>query len=270
MRHAYTIDQTTLSAHMPGQLCPSAIVSGAGQTMLMTESSSDKIVDLALRAACSEMGSRVGMASKPTRGEIVQKLSIRNTISLAWRIGRAILKCQRNTEISLVADRIIEEVGGPRTARKLFAGKIVQVDSHLHKGHTYGNLKIDALSATELAEESSKGVLPYMKSDGCLRIPFKNENILAEWESISGEREIIAVVPDLICVLDATSGESLGVPEFRYGLRVVVIGITCSPLWTSTPEALKLGGPAAFGYDVPYKPLGVYVEPRSIIEEYSV
>ena len=71
------------------------------------------------------------------------------------------------------------------------------------------------------------------------------------------------------CVLDSGSGKSLGVPEFKYGFRVTVLGITCSPRWTETPKGLEIGGPQAFGYNIDYKPLGEYVEPKSVIEEYA-
>lgn len=91
----------------------------------------------------------------------------------------------------------------------------------------------------------------------------------AEHTAADGTKNIIASVPDLICVIDASSGKSLGVPEFKYGYRVTVLGITCSPRWSDTAQGLKIGGPGAFGYDIPYKPLGTYVEPRSVIEEYA-
>jgi hypothetical protein len=109
-------------------------------------------------------------------------------------------------------------------------------------------------------------------SGGTLRIPFKNENILAEHTCADGSRiKIIAFVPDLIAVLDNGSGRELGVTEFKYDYRVTVMDITCSPQWTSTAAGLKTGGPNAFGYDgVVYKPIGEYVEPASVIWEYSV
>jgi DUF917 family protein len=106
---------------------------------------------------------------------------------------------------------------------------------------------------------------------GMLKIPFKNENILAEHTLPDGTTtRIVASVPDLIAVLDNGSGRALGVPEFKYGQRVTVIGITCSPRWTDTPAGLEIGGPKAFGYqNVEYKPLGQYAAPRSVIEEFS-
>jgi Protein of unknown function (DUF917) len=51
---------------------------------------------------------------------------------------------------------------------------------------------------------------------------------------------------------------------------VTVLGITCSPRWSDTPRGLEIGGPAAMGYkDVVYKPLGKYVEPKSVVLEYA-
>lgn len=262
-----TYYQTTMSVYRPGELVPAAIASGHGNCMIMTKSNTDKLVDVALRAACTEMGNRVGMAAKPTTGEVVKQCAVSNTMSLAWRIGRAVYACQHNANVNAVAERIIEEVGGSGSAKKLFCGRIINVASKLHKGHSYGTITLEPLLLVEDAT-----IPPPEYSTGLLHIPYKNENILAEHEpspSPSGARTIVASVPDLICVLDAGNGESLGVPEYRYGLRVIVLGITASPRWTDTEAGLALGGPAAFGYDFAYRPLGTYVEPRSVIDEYA-
>lgn len=58
---------------------------------------------------------------------------------------------------------------------------------------------------------------------------------------------MLATVPDLIAVLDAQSGSALGTPQYKYGLRVLVLGITAAPQWTNTQRGLELGGPSAFG-----------------------
>ena len=100
-------------------------------------------------------------------------------------------------------------------------------------------------------------------------LPFKNEIIASEHLTEDGKVSIVASVPDLIAVLDNGSGKALGVPEFKYGHRVTVIGITCSPRWVGTERALEIGGPKAFGFEDEYYPLGMYVEPRSVIKEYG-
>jgi DUF917 family protein len=269
MGRAYpTYWQTTLGVHYPGELVPCVIDSGDGKTILMTKASNDEIVDRALRASCAEMGSRVGMAAKPTTTEKVRKSGVLNTMSLAWRIGRCIALSEATNTMSTVAEAIVNEAGGPKSARILFRGKITQVERRVYKGHSHGSITI---TGTEEDDEGTTAAnrMPAMKVGGTLRIPFKNESIFAEHTSDSGDKEYLALVPDLIAVLDAGSGCALGVPEFKYGYHVIVVGITCSPLWSNTPEGLKIGGPGAFGYDLEYKALGEYVEPKSVIAEYS-
>jgi DUF917 family protein len=60
--------------------------------------------------------------------------------------------------------------------------------------------------------------------------------------------EMVATVPDLIAVLDAQNGSALGTPQYKYGLRVLVLGITAAPQWTGSERGIALGGPSAFGY----------------------
>jgi len=144
-----------------------------------------------------------------------------NTVSLAWRIGRCIARAEATNTISTVAEAIIHEVGGTKSAKILFRGKIVAVERKLFKGHSYGLITIAALAASEdESTEDQKARLPAIKTSGTLTIPFKNENIYAEHTSEEGERTIVASVPDLICVLDKGSGKSLGVPEFNSSNRL--------------------------------------------------
>ncbi|EQB56508.1 hydantoinase/oxoprolinase [Colletotrichum gloeosporioides Cg-14] len=271
MGRAYpTYWQTTLAVHAPLELVPCAIDSGDGKTIIMTRAPNDEIVDRALRASCSEMGSRVGMAAKPTTSDKVKKFGVLNTVSLAWRIGRSIALCQSTNTMSTVAESIIEEAGGSEAAKVLFRGKIMRVERRLFKGHSYGEVHIAAFESGDEDEAASvKDRAATVAQGGMLKVPFKNENILAEHTSEDGKTSILAAVPDLISILDNESGRALGVPEFKYGYRVTVIGITCSPRWTETQAGLDIGGPRAFGYDLDYKPLGKYVEPRSVIQEYT-
>lgn len=270
MGRAYpTYWQTTLAVHVPRELVPCAIDSGDGKSIIMTRAPDDEIVDRALRASCSEMGSRVGMAARPTKTEYVRKYGVLNTCSLAWRIGRCIARCEASNRLSTVAEAIIEEAGGAEAAKVLFRGKIVAVERRLVKGHSYGTVHIAAFTEDDQDDDQSATKAKPLVSGGTLKVPFKNENIFAEHTAEDGTSRIIASVPDLIAVLDNGSGRALGVPEFKYGYQVTVIGITCSPRWTEVPVGIEIGGPKAFGYDIPYQALGKYVEPRSVIEEYG-
>ncbi|KAF8438026.1 hydantoinase [Boletus edulis BED1] len=249
-------------------LLPCAISSGDGNVMIMTKAKRDSDVDAAFRAACIEMGTFVGQASRPLRVKDLGASMIVNTVSLSWRIGRAIALARKQSNIDQIGQVVVDAVGGPKTAKVLFSGKIIDVRRRLYKGHTIGEVVIAPLSADEEVQDNSDR--PEAKFDGTLTVPFKNENLFAEHTSPDGQMTMLATVPDLIAVLDAQSGSALGTPQYKYGLRVLVLGITAAPQWTSTQRGLELGGPSAFGFpDTPYKPLGVYCKPRSVIEEYA-
>jgi DUF917 family protein len=62
------------------------------------------------------------------------------------------------------------------------------------------------------------------------------------------------IVPDLICVLEAESGEPITTEALRYGQRVVVVGIS-TPEIMRTPEALAVFGPACFGLTDGFRPV---------------
>lgn len=261
--------QTSLTVHRPGEFVPCAIDSGDGRTMIMTRAPKDEAVDKPLRGAIMEMGSLVGFAPRPTTARIARDCGVLNTISLSWRIGRAIAQAEANNTLSNVADAIIEEVGGAQSAKVLFRGKITAIERTLHKGHSVGVLNITQTVSDddETAGARSEAAIAI---GGTLHIPFVNENIFAEHVATDGTKTILTTVPDLITVIDRHSGRAVGVPEYRYGCQVIVLGISCSPRWTDTPRGLEVGGPASYGYDdIKFRPIGKYVEPRSVITEYA-
>lgn len=233
-------------------LVPATIASGDGTLITMTRSRTDRLVDKALRAACVEMGCRAGKAGPPKSARVVKEQAITGTLSLAWWIGRAVA-LERN--INDKAQRIIDEVGGSESAAILGHGKIISVERVLKTGHTYGVLEVEgALS------DGTKAVI---------KIPFKNENAFVE-AVCDGESKIVASVPDLIAVIDAETGAGLGTPEYKYGLKVVIIAIAASPRWTDTERGMELGGPGSMGFDqVKYVPIGKYSKPRSVIDVFG-
>lgn len=238
----------------------------------MTSAPNDKIVDETLRAPVMSMGYYVGLAASPCTGEAVSKWAIKNTMSQAWRIGRCIDLARHSNNLSTVCEQIIDEVGGPSAAKILFRGKIVDIKRRLHKGHSHGEVVIqhveDDPTDTQTNRQSSLSVV----RGGFMRIPFMNENLMAIHAPSSKTKEpenIVASVPDLVTVMSAGSGKALGIGDYRYGIHVVVLGICCAPVW-QTEAGIRDGGPSAFGYDdVKYVPVGDYVAPRSVIDEYA-
>ena len=75
-----------------------------------------------------------------------------------------------------------------------------------------------------------------------------------EYLAVVEDGQVLATVPDIITVIDTYTGEVIGAGELRYGHRVVVLALPCPPVWR-TPTGLDLVGPAAFGLDLPYRPV---------------
>ncbi|KAL7424492.1 hypothetical protein Q5752_000176 [Cryptotrichosporon argae] len=241
-------------------LLPCAMSSGDGNVVFMTKARHYKEIDGILRAACVEMGTRAGTALRPLTKAQCDRALIRNTVSQAWRLGRAVELAARQANIGNIGPVLVDALGGDAAACVLFAGKIVDVARKIVKGHSYGEVVVQALAA----EDADDGP----KFEGSAKVPFKNENLYCE-VTAGGSSKIVAGVPDLIAVIDAQSGAALGTPDFKYGLRVLIVCVTAAPQWTDTPRGLALGALPAFGFDAPYEPIGKYAEPRSVIEEYS-
>jgi DUF917 family protein len=100
-------------------------------------------------------------------------------------------------------------------------------------------------------------------------IPFQNEFLYAAYTDSTGAEngEVVCTVPELISIL-GQDGEAIGSQELRYGLRVSVIGMPAHPLW-KTAKGLKVGGPEGFELKMPFKGVGDYTPPRSVIEDYN-
>lgn len=154
----------------------------------MMKAKTELDVERAFRAALSQMGSHVGCAKGPVSGANTKSWVVENTISLSWRIGRAVSLCRCRNSIDTVAESIIEEVGGSASAKVLFKGKIVGVERVTRMGHAYGEVIIEATTPEDGSPESTQP-----KSKGPtekLKIPFKNENILATKIDSAGEEKV--------------------------------------------------------------------------------
>lgn len=273
---------------------PAAVADGNGNVLVMPRASSDRQVERIVRAALAQMGSSVAMADAPVTGAECRRWAVEHTISQSWRIGRAVARARRDNRVDGVAETILAECGGAEAGRVLWKGKVVGVERTLRMGHVYGELVIEGAdvvdhddqqqqqqTATQKQPETVASISSGRKSQfrGLLKIPFKNENLAAirisrskgvDGKTVEKEEEVLGLVPDLVSVIDAQNGEAIGTPEYRYGLLVIVLGITASDRWTSE-RGIEIGGPKGFGMDhLTYKPLGKFVKPTSVIDEFDV
>ncbi len=74
---------------------------------------------------------------------------------------------------------------------------------------------------------------------------------------------MLAVVPDLICILDGETAEPITTEELRYGQRVKVMAVSVPPIMR-TPEALAVWGPRHFGFDLDFVPMAGAPDGREV------
>jgi DUF917 family protein len=209
---------------------PGALADPRGHEVIFAKIADPVVLERYARAVTIEMGGAAGYAFPPMTAGEVRRTAIPGTVTLAIEIGRAVRAAR--AALADPIDAALTVAGGQR----LFQGKIVDVERRMLGGFARGVLELDGTG-----DDSGRS----------LRIDFQNENLIAR----TGAGEILAVVPDLICLVDEDSAEPVTTEIVRYGLRVVVLGIP-APEMLKTPQALDVVGPAAFGYtDVPYVPL---------------
>lgn len=184
------------------------------------------------RAVTIQMGGSAGFAFPMMSGADLKSTVIPMTMTFARQIGDAVRSARREHRDPVA--EVIDRCGG----RHLFTGKIVDVERRLAAGFARGSLAIDGLDA-------DRGQV--------MTIDFQNENLIARRDG-----EVVAIVPDLICIVDKDTASPVSTEVLRYGLRVAVIGIP-APKILKTELALESVGPRAFGYDEPYRALdGIY------------
>lgn len=86
---------------------------------------------------------------------------------------------------------------------------------------------------------------------------FQNELLLAYRSSQVAnptQDNLLAVVPDLISIVDSETGRPIITEHLRYGQRVDVIAYPCNDKWR-TPKGIDVAGPEYFGYPVQYVPI---------------
>ncbi|HEY8415576.1 MAG TPA: DUF917 domain-containing protein [Thermaerobacter sp.] len=180
------------------------------------------------RATTIGMGGSAALAMPLVTGRQVKDFGIPGTLSLARRLGRAVLQARARHASPVPA--ILAEVPGVH----LLDGKVVDVERRTVQGFARGRVRVEGLDRFQGA---------------ILEIEFQNEYLVARRD---GRVEV--TTPDLICVIDADTGEPVSTEVLRYGLRVSVLGLA-APRQLKTPAALAVVGPRAFGYDVEFRPL---------------
>lgn len=225
------LQMKTFAAYgVPGS--PMAMAGERGETVIIDTGADDKRMEWLARGVTMRMGGVAHVAEFTMTGAQVRATAIRRTLTLALRIGRALREARESHEAPTRAlARTIADTDY-RHLRVLFSGKVVDVERRTDGGFARGKAKFASFDG-----------------DSQLSLLFQNEHLVAE---IDGR--VACTVPDLICVLDAESGEPITTEGLSYGQRTTVIAIATPPVMR-TPEALGAFGPEAFGLPGPFKPV---------------
>lgn len=194
-----------------------------------TDADNKRMEDLA-RAMAIRLGGMALLASYSMTAAQVRQSAIPGTVSLALALGR-VLKAAREDHRPLEG-ALDEALAGTVYGAPvhLVDGKVVDVERRTEGGFTIG--------VARLADD-----------EGGVELRFQNENLLAERDG-----RVLAIAPDLICLVEADSYEPITSERLRYGQRVRVVAIP-APAIMRTPDGLRLFGPTAFGIDRHHTPI---------------
>ncbi|HSP98041.1 MAG TPA: DUF917 domain-containing protein [Candidatus Dormibacteraeota bacterium] len=181
-------------------------------------------IERVFRSYCASKGGLIYFTFTLDR-PFLERALVRGSIRLALQLGRAVERA--GVEGGDPTEAILCVAGG----RRLFRGRIADVERRFRTGHDWGTLRLEGVDADRGRRAE---------------IAFKNEYLI-----LHVDRQVVLTVPDLITLVETDSGTPVTTEVVRTGLRVSVLGLRSSPLY-HTPEALRVAGPRAFGYDLPF------------------
>ena len=155
----------------------------------------------------------------------LQRALVRGTVRLALDLGCAAEQARASGDDPVAA--LLQVAGGTLLLR----GKILDVERRFRGGHDWGTLRLEGIDA-------DRG----RRAD----IDFKNEYLI-----LRVDETVALTVPELITLVETDCGTPVTTEVVRPGLRVSVLGLPSSPLY-HTAEALRVVGPQAFGYALPF------------------
>jgi len=217
---------------------PMAMCDEHGDTVLIESADNNRVEKLA-RPIVVQMGGLCMIAIYPMSGRAVKDTAVRGTLSLALRIGRAIGAARRQQRDPFDAlFECLHAIEHYQHARSLFDGKIADLRRETHNGWATGHVVLESLAGR-----------------GQFSVTFRNEFLRAQRDG-----RTVAIVPDLISILDLETAEPITTENLKYGQRVRVVGSSVPPMMRSA-RALEVWGPKAFGFDEAFLPIESTREP---------
>jgi DUF917 family protein len=230
---------------VPGS--PLAIADELGHTVLIDTEADNRQMEWLARGVTIRLGGVAYIAEYAMTGRQVKATAVPRTLSLALGVGRAILQARQDHRdpFKALAEAFARTIY--THVRELFHGKVVDVERRTTGGFARGRARLRAMTGS-----------------GEMEIAFQNENLVA----LRDGRQV-AIVPDLICILEEDTAEPITTERLRYGQRVRVIGVS-TPQLMRTAQALDVFGPRCFGLDGDFVPVeDANPQPDATMEEWE-
>ncbi len=198
---------------------------------VVIEAADDEAAEELARAVTGALGAAALGAFYPMSSRQLKRCAVLRTLTQTLAIGRAI-RLARDTGRDIFADLVaVLRRRDDRPAHVLFDGRITDVFRETRDGWHWGRATLRGIA--DPADE--------------LTIDIQNEFTVARRNG-----ETVAIVPDLIAVLDRETGGPLTGEMLSYGQRVKVLGYAADAM-LRPPRSLAVVGPAAFGMDEPFR-----------------
>jgi DUF917 family protein len=203
--------------------------------IVVVESDQSTEVERLGRSMVVAMGGSSNVCLYPMQGRDAKRSMVRGTLSLALGLGRAVRLARGKSSDPFGA--LLEYLRSTeyyKLCRVIFEGKTVDLLRETTAGWALGKVIIEGTGSC-LGRR--------------LSVQFQNEHLVAR----EGQK-VLAIVPNLIAVLDAATAEPITTEGLKYGQRVAVVAINAPPIMRS-PQALAVFGPQAFGMTDRFVPL---------------
>lgn len=209
---------------------PLALAGEQGDCIVI-EARSNRFSENLARANVVAMGAIAQISLYPVSGKAIRQTCVPRTITLALEIGRAIQSARRaKADPFMALERYFVGTTPARCARVIFDGKVLDILRETKSGFAKGRVTLAGL------DDASQ----------IMTVDFQNEFLLA-----TRNGQAIAMVPDLITILDRETAEPITTEALKFGQRVKVMAVSV-PEVMRTEAALQTFGPAAFGIRHPY------------------
>ncbi len=216
-----------------GRAAPTAIADDHMSSVIV-DADDNRTLERLARSAVIAMGGIAMAVTYPMSGKFFKTAAIRGTLTLARDIGRVALAAnhQKSDPIDAIIGYFRKQASPRRYAAKLFTGAVLRHAPKTDEAFVRGEIAVENRDSGEICT-----------------LEFHNENLIAR---IDGR--VVALVPDIITVLDEDTGEALTTENVRFNQRVTIFGLA-APEILRTPEALAHVGPRAFDIDLDYTPI---------------